>query len=202
MKSHILLAAIALATARPLTACTQETQNRIGRAVQNWTGTDGVLEIYAGDKLVRRFMKIDKLTTGKGTQDDTPRAYRFGYGIMDEDLDGVPDGMPAEEALDPASQVYARWTLHGVRHMLGLDVHDPGDYARGDVPRALEPGMVFTVEPGLYFRPGVAVDGAEPFSGIGIRIEDDVLVTRDKPQVLTKAAPKRIEEVEALVGSA
>lgn len=72
-------------------ACTQETQNRLGRAVQNWTGTDGVLEVYAGNNLVKRFMKIDKLSTASGTNDGTPRPYRFGYGIPDSNLDGVPD---------------------------------------------------------------------------------------------------------------
>ena len=67
-----------------MTSCTQETQNRISRAVQNWTGTDGVLEIYAGDKLVRRFINIDKLTTGSSTQGaSTSRPYRFGYGVVD-----------------------------------------------------------------------------------------------------------------------
>jgi len=72
-------------------ACTQETQNQLGRAVQNWTGTDGVLEIYAGDKLVKRFMKIDKLTTASGTGTGDSRPYRFGYGILDANLDGVAD---------------------------------------------------------------------------------------------------------------
>ena len=81
----VLLAALAF-------GCTQETQNRIGRAVQNWTGTDGVLEVYAGDKLVKRFMKIDKLSTATETSGgDVPRPYRFGYGIPDDDFDGVPD---------------------------------------------------------------------------------------------------------------
>ena len=74
-----------------LAACTQETQNKIGRAVQNWTGTDGVLEIYAGEKLVKRFIKIDKLTTAMGTDDNLPRAYRFGYGILDANLNGLKD---------------------------------------------------------------------------------------------------------------
>ncbi len=74
-----------------LTACTQETQNKLGRAVQNWTGTDGVLEIYAGDKLVKRFMKIDKLSTAMGTNDDHPRPYRFGYGVLDSNLNGQKD---------------------------------------------------------------------------------------------------------------
>ena len=69
--------------------CTQETQNKLGRAMQNWTGTDGVLEIYAGEKLVKRFMKIDKLSTAVSTDGDTNRPYRFGYGILDANLDGV-----------------------------------------------------------------------------------------------------------------
>ena len=74
-----------------LTACTQETQNKLSRAVQNWTGTDGVLEIYAGDKLVKRFMKIDKLSTAMGTDDSQPRPYRFGYGVLDANLNGLND---------------------------------------------------------------------------------------------------------------
>ena len=74
-----------------LTACTQETQNKLSRAVQNWTGTDGVLEVYAGEKLVKRFMKIDKLSTAMGTQDGLPRAYRFGYGVLDANLNGEKD---------------------------------------------------------------------------------------------------------------
>ena len=71
--------------------CTQETQNKFGRAVQNWTGTDGVLEVYAGDKLVKRFLEIDKLSTALGTGDGMPRSYRFGYGILDTNLNGVVD---------------------------------------------------------------------------------------------------------------
>lgn len=75
-----------------LSACTQESQNRIGRAVQNWTGTDGVLEVYAGDKLVKRFMKIDKLSTASATSDGaTSRPYRFGYGVLDSNLNGTVD---------------------------------------------------------------------------------------------------------------
>lgn len=67
-----------------LAGCTQETQNKISRAVQNWTGTDGVLEIYAGDKLVHRFIRIDKLTTADSTQGNSvPRPYRYGYGVAD-----------------------------------------------------------------------------------------------------------------------
>lgn len=77
----LLLSAVVLAT-----ACTQEQQNKISRDVQNWTGTNGVLEVYAGDKLVRRFLKIDKLSTAMGTEDNKPRPYRYGYGVLDENL--------------------------------------------------------------------------------------------------------------------
>jgi len=78
-----------------LPACTQETQNQFKRGVQNWTGTDGVLEVYASDKLVKRFLKVDKLSTaiGTGAGNDESRAYRYGYGVLDENLNGkVDDG--------------------------------------------------------------------------------------------------------------
>jgi hypothetical protein len=74
-----------------LCACTQERQNQFKRDIQNWTGTNGVLEVYAGDKLVKRFLAIDKLSTALGTDDKAPRAYRFGYGVLDENLNGIVD---------------------------------------------------------------------------------------------------------------
>ncbi|MCB1657286.1 MAG: hypothetical protein KDI39_03585 [Pseudomonadales bacterium] len=74
-----------------LSACTQEQQNQISRSIQNWTGTNGVLEIYAGDKLVRRFVKIDKMTTATGTDNGVNRSYRYGYGVLDENLNMVAD---------------------------------------------------------------------------------------------------------------
>ena len=74
-----------------LNGCTQEQQNKISRDIQNWTGTNGVLEFYAGDKLVRRFIKIDKLSTAMGTDDGKPRAYRFGYGVFDANLNFLVD---------------------------------------------------------------------------------------------------------------
>jgi hypothetical protein len=89
MKKNFSAAAslLTLATAvLLLSSCTQEQQNKIGRDIQNWTGTDGVLEIYAGDKLVRRFLKVDKLSTALGTDDGKPRDYRYGYGYLDENL--------------------------------------------------------------------------------------------------------------------
>ncbi len=87
LKMITLPAALLLA----LTACTQESQNKIGRAVQNWTGTNGVLEVYAGDKLVKRFMEIDKVSTASSTDGATDRPYRFGYGILDTNLNGKKD---------------------------------------------------------------------------------------------------------------
>lgn len=81
----VLLAAVLLA------GCTQETQNKFGRAVQNWTGTNGVLEIYAGDKLVKRFLKIDKISTAVSTRGNDPRPYRFGYGVNDKNLNNEVD---------------------------------------------------------------------------------------------------------------
>jgi len=75
-----------LIVAAVLAACTQEQQNQISRDIQNWTGTNGVLEVYAGDKVVRRFLKVDKISTALGTSDNTPRAYRYGYGVLDENL--------------------------------------------------------------------------------------------------------------------
>jgi hypothetical protein len=80
-----------VAAASLLAACTQEQQNKISRDIQNWTGTNGVLEVYAGDKLVRRFLKVDKISTALGTDDKTPRAYRYGYGVLDENLNMQAD---------------------------------------------------------------------------------------------------------------
>lgn len=85
----------ATAAAALLASCTQEQQNKLGRDIQNWTGTNGVVEVYAGDKLVRRWVKVDKLSTALGTDDNKPRAYRYGYGVLDENLNFVAD--PAEK---------------------------------------------------------------------------------------------------------
>jgi hypothetical protein len=71
--------------------CTQETQNSLSRSLQNWTGTNGILDIYAGDKLIHKFIKIDKLSTAKGTNDGANRPYRYGYGIDDLNMNGKKD---------------------------------------------------------------------------------------------------------------
>jgi hypothetical protein len=82
---------LALVTLVALFGCTQEKQNEISRSIQNWSGTDGVLDIYAGDKLVLRFIKIDKLSTAYGTDDKMPRPYRYGYGYVDVNQNFIVD---------------------------------------------------------------------------------------------------------------
>ena len=72
-----------MALALFFSGCTQEAQNKLGRSIQNWTGTNGVLDIYMGGKLVQRFIKIDKLSTATSTDGNTPRNYRYGYGYLD-----------------------------------------------------------------------------------------------------------------------
>ena len=88
MKKHLWIVPVA---ALLLAACTQEQQNKISRDIQNWTGTNGVLEVYAGDKVVRRWLKVDKLSTALGTDDHQPRSYRYGWGVLDENLNGQVD---------------------------------------------------------------------------------------------------------------
>ena len=96
------------------------------------------------------------------------------------------------------SLAYRRFYMHKTGHWLGMDVHDVGDYKIGDAWRQLEPGMVLTVEPGLYIPPGTR--GIPPeFRNIGIRIEDDVLVTREGHEVLTLGVPKHAREIEQLM---
>ena len=95
---------------------------------------------------------------------------------------------------------YKRFYMHRTGHWLGMDVHDVGDYKIADAWRELEPGMVLTVEPGLYFAAGHNVPPA--FVNIGIRIEDDALVTREGCDILTRDAPKDIAEIEALMRDA
>jgi hypothetical protein len=83
MKKKILSLTLLLGAILSAFACTQEAQNRFSRGIQNWTGTNGVLDVYAGDKIVMRFVEIDKLSTAYGTSDRQPRSYRYGYGVLD-----------------------------------------------------------------------------------------------------------------------
>ncbi len=106
-------------------------------------------------------------------------------------LSGDKDQLIADEA-------YKQFYMHKTGHWIGLDVHDVGEYSIDKKPRVLEPGMVMTVEPGIYIpRSTVGID--KKFLGIGIRIEDDVLVTSDGYEILTQGVPKTTEEIEELM---
>jgi Xaa-Pro aminopeptidase len=99
------------------------------------------------------------------------------------------------------SEAYKRFFMHGTGHWLGLDVHDVGDYKVGDQWRVLEPGMVLTVEPGIYIPSG-SKGVAKKWWGIGVRIEDDVVVTRDGHDVLSRDVPKDPDDIEKLMSAA
>ena len=90
MKKIILLCSILLA-ALLSSSCTQESQNKFNRSMQNWTGTNGVLDIYMGEKLVQRFIKIDKLSTAQSTSGTIDRDYRYGYGYFDSNQNYIVD---------------------------------------------------------------------------------------------------------------
>lgn len=108
-------------------------------------------------------------------------------------FDGMSDGHPGKAPLD-------RFYMHSTGHWLGSDVHDVGAYHDGTTPLPLLPGAVLTIEPGLYI-PRSADDVPAEYRGIGIRIEDDVLVTSDGVRNLTSGIPKQAEELERLVGT-
>jgi Xaa-Pro aminopeptidase len=93
---------------------------------------------------------------------------------------------------------YKQFYMHGLGHLLGIDVHDVGIYYYDKQSRALEPGVVMTIEPGIYVAPDTK-DIPEQYLGIGVRIEDDVLCTSNGPRVLTTKVPKNADEIEALM---
>lgn len=97
------------------------------------------------------------------------------------------------------TEAYKPFYMHKAGHWLGMDVHDVGEYKVGDQWRTLEPGMVLTIEPGIYIAPD-NLQVPEAWRGIGIRIEDDVVVTQDGHEVLTQDAPKGLADIEALMG--
>ena len=105
---------------------------------------------------------------------------------------------PVETAISELR--YKPYYMHKTSHYLGMDVHDVGAYYLGGKPRPLEPGMVITVEPGIYIAQGAEVP--EQYRGIGIRIEDDVLVTADRAVVLSENIPKRVDEIERVCARA
>jgi len=138
---------------------------------------------------------IEKVRAGNAWNDPHDTAVRvLAQGLIDL---GLLQGSLAE-ALEKES--YKRFYMHRTGHWLGLDVHDAGEYKQAGAWRKLAPGMTLTVEPGLYIR--AADDVPASLAGIGIRIEDDVLVTAGGCEVLSAEAPKRIDDLEALVRDA
>jgi Xaa-Pro aminopeptidase len=136
------------------------------------------------------------------------RAHKEGYTAAMRILsDGLVDLgiLKGDKAELFAQGAHAAFTMHGISHWLGLDVHDTGDY--GMVPgqkggeRKLEPGMVLTVEPGIYIPKGMEGVDAK-WQGIGVRIEDDILVTAEGPKNLSERLPRKAEEVERIVQGA
>lgn len=122
--------------------------------------------------------------------------HEAAVGVLTEGLValGILKGKPKTLIKEKA---YSRYFMHKTGHWLGLDVHDVGDYKVGEEWRLLEPGMVMTVEPGLYFPPQKGL--ARKWWNTGVRIEDDVLVTKAGHEVLSSDAPKGITEIEALM---
>ena len=136
---------------------------------------------------------IDEVRAGRQWQDVHDTAVRVAtegmieLGILVGKLDDLLE-----------NKDYKRFYVHNTGHWLGLDVHDVGEYTIDGHSRELEPGMVLTVEPGIYIAPGSeGVD--ERWQGIGIRIEDDVAVTREEPRILTDGLVKSVADIEALM---
>ncbi len=135
---------------------------------------------------------MDQVRAGKAWNEPHDAAVRvLAQGMLDlKLLAGSLEAVLEQES-------YKRFYMHRTGHWLGLDVHDAGEYKRAGRWRALEPGMTLTVEPGLYIR--AAHDVPERLRDIGVRIEDDVLVTTGACEVLTAQAPKGVAEIEALI---
>ncbi|MGQ0619085.1 MAG: Xaa-Pro aminopeptidase [Panacagrimonas sp.] len=110
---------------------------------------------------------------------------------------GLLKGRPAQLIKD---EKHRQFYMHGTGHWLGMDVHDVGRYKIGDKHRPFEPGMVMTVEPGLYIAPGTP-GIPRKFWGIGVRIEDDVLITAEGHEVLTGGVPKTVKDIEQLMAA-
>ena len=144
--------------------------------------------------LAAQLAAIDAVKPGATFNDPHEAAVRvISTGLKDlKLLKGSVDGLIEKGA-------YQKFFVHRTSHWLGLDVHDVGEYRLGDAWRVLEAGMVLTVEPGIYVPAEKSIP--KKWQGIGIRIEDDVLVTRAGHEVLTDDAPKHPEAIEDLMAS-
>jgi Xaa-Pro aminopeptidase len=152
--------------------------------------------------LAAQYAAIAETRPGKRFMDGHDAAVRvlaqgmLDTGLLDQDKVGT-----LEDVIEKGA--YRQFYMHRTGHWLGMDVHDVGEYreaapAGGNKPwRKLQPGMVVTVEPGIYVRP--AQDVPEQFWHIGIRIEDDALVTENGCDIITSDAPKTVADIEALM---
>ncbi len=143
--------------------------------------------------LAAQIAAIDQVKPGRHWNDPHEAAVRV---MVDGLLDLKLLKGKADDIID--KQEYRKYYMHRTGHWLGMDVHDVGDYKVDGIWRLLEPGLVLTVEPGLYIRAGEK-DVDERWWNIGVRIEDDVLVTRQGCDVLSKDAPKKVSEIESLM---
>ncbi|MBL3555717.1 MULTISPECIES: Xaa-Pro aminopeptidase [Marinobacter] len=144
--------------------------------------------------LAAQYAAIDEVRPGNHWDHPHQAALKvLTQGLIDL---GLLKDTTVEQAIE--EQAFKPFFMHRTGHWLGMDVHDVGDYKVGDAWRQLEPGMALTVEPGLYVAPD-NTDVDEKWRGIGIRIEDDVVVTKEGCRVLTDTVPKTIPEIEALM---
>ena len=145
--------------------------------------------------LKAQLASIDAVRAGRAFEEYHNVALRIlveglvAMGVLHGDIDELID-----------TEAYKPYYMHRTGHWLGMDVHDVGTYHYQGASRTLQPGMVVTVEPGLYFD--AAGPAPDRFKGIGIRIEDDVLVTDSDPEVLTAGVPKTIAEIESVMAHA
>ena len=145
--------------------------------------------------LKAQLASIDAVRAGRAFEEYHNVALRIlveglvAMGVLHGDIDELID-----------TEAYKPYYMHRTGHWLGMDVHDVGTYHHQGVSRTLQSGMVVTVEPGLYFD--AAGPAPDRFKGIGIRIEDDVLVTDSDPEVLTAGVPKTIAEIESVMAHA
>jgi Xaa-Pro aminopeptidase len=165
----------------------------------NGTFTDAQRELY---ELVLKAEEAGIAASVVGAPYDAP--HKVVCDILQNGLESL--GIISKELeQDEKFKRMREFFMHGTGHWLGLDVHDVGVYfpeGEDEPARRLEAGMVMTIEPGLYFGAWREdIDIPSRYAGIGIRIEDDVLITEEGPVVLTASCPKSIEEIEALIGS-
>ncbi|STQ43069.1 Xaa-Pro aminopeptidase [Ewingella americana] len=145
--------------------------------------------------LASEYKALEVLRPGSSIQEANEAAVRVmleglvKLGILHGDVDTLY-----------SEQAHRPFFMHGLSHWLGLDVHDVGNYGSPERTRTLEPGMVLTVEPGLYIAPDA--DVPEQYRGIGIRIEDDILITADGIEIFTGDVVKEADEIEALMAAA